>query len=209
MNDRMPRPAPRDEFRRALRVQLLREGPAALVPPSRAVLWWRPLAGAVATVALVVAANTAAAQSLPGEAPFVIKRTVEEARLLLAFDERTRVGLLTDHAQERLVEVQRATARSQPAATVEASSGLAQALGRLADEIEGIKRVAATITDEQPRGNGEDAVGRAEEIAREQADAIEKLLPSAAGSAKASLERAVEQTRKIRATPVPRGPRAR
>lgn len=208
MSDRMPRPAPRDEFRGALRAQLLREAPSALLPRPRAALWWRPLAGAVATVALVVAANTAAAQSLPGEAPFVIKRTVEEARLLLAFDEGTRVGLLTDHAQERLVEVQRASARSQPAATVEASSGLAQALGRLADEVEAIKRAAAPVTDDQHRGNGKDAVGRAEEIAREQADAIEKLLP-AAGSAKASLERAVEQTRKIRSTPVPGAPRAR
>lgn len=205
----MPRPAPRDEFRGALRAQLLREAPSALVPSPRTALWWRPLAGAVATVALIVAANTAAAQSLPGEAPFVIKRTVEEARLLFAFDERTRVELLTDHAQERLVEVQRATARSQPAATVEASSGLAQALGRLADEVEAIKRAAAPVTDDQLRGTGEAAVGRAEEIAREQADAIERLLPAATGSAKASLERAVEQTRKIRSTPVPRGPRAR
>lgn len=209
MNDRMPRPAPRDEFRGALRAQLLREAPSALVPSPRAVLRWRPLAGAVGVVALVVAANTAAAQSLPGEAPFVIKRTVEETRLLFAFDERTRVELLTDHAQERLVEVQRATARSQPAATVEASSGLAQALGRLADEIEAIKRANPNATVAQPRGDGERGVGRAEALAREQADAIEKLLPAAAGSTKASLERAVEQTRKIRSTPGPRAPQGR
>lgn len=208
MSHGLPRPAPRDEFRVALRAQLVREAPSALLPRPRAALWWRPLAGAVATVTLVVAANTAAAQSLPGEAPFVIKRTVEEARLLFAFDERTRVELLTDHAKARLVEVQRA-ARSQPAATVEASGGLAQALGRLADEVEAIKRAAVPAADERPRRAGADAVDRAEETAREQADAIEKLLPAAAGPARASLERAVEQTRKIRSTPQPRAPRAR
>lgn len=208
MSHRLPQPAPRDEFRVALRAQLVREAPSALLPRPRAARWWRPLAGAVATVTLVVAANTAAAQSLPGEATFVIKRTFEEARLLFAFDERTRVELLTDHASARLVEVQRA-ARSQPAATIEATGGLAQALGRLADEVDAIKRAALPATGERPRRTEDDPVSRAEEIAREQAEAIEKLLPAATGTARASLERAVEQTRKIRSTPAPKVPRAR
>ena len=204
MSDRLPRPAPRTEFRGALRAQLLREAPAALVPSARAGRLWRPLAAAVATVILMVAANTAAAQSLPGEAPFVIKRTVEEARLLFARDERTRVELLTDHARARLAEVQTVSGRHQPTAAVEASSGLAQALGRLADEIEDLKRARTELQPRQPQGSEERAVGRAEELAREQAAAIEKLLPAAAGPAKASLERAVEQTKKIRSTPPPR-----
>lgn len=211
MSDRLPRPAPRAAFRASLRDQLLREAPSALMPAPRTAGWWRPLAAAVATVMLVVAADTAAARSLPGEAPFAIKRTVEEGRLLLAFDEQARMEILADHALARLAEVQLATTGIRGADAAEASSGLAQALGRLADAVARAKRAApAASGDDQPRSTDElRGVGRAEKVAREQADAIEKLLPSAAGPARDALERAVEQTKKIRATPPASPPRGR
>lgn len=210
MSERLPRPAPRTEFRAALREQLLLQAPSALVRAPRTISWVRALAGAAATVTLVVAANTAAAQSLPGEPPFAIKRTLEEARLLLALDRQARVEVLADHAEARLAELQRATATVQAGATADASSGLAQALGRLADEVERLKR-ATPATDGSELEHRSDArgVGRAERVATAQAAAIEKLLPAADAPVRASLERAFEQARKIRATQSPVPPRSR
>ncbi len=193
---RLPRPSPRAEFRAAPRAQLVAEAPRALVSQPRTAGWWRPLAAATATIMLVAATGSAAAESLPDEAPFAIKRSVEETRLFLATDGRARVDVLADHAQERLAELQRATLQARPTAATEASSGLAQALGRLALEVERLQR--ATPSAPADGLAAARTIGRAERLAVTQSDAIEQLIPTAAAPVRLSLERAVEQAKKIR-----------
>ncbi|MBA2371530.1 MAG: hypothetical protein H0V71_07760 [Chloroflexi bacterium] len=193
MSERLPRPVVRSEFRVHLREELLREAPSALVPaaaPRSA--WWRPLAAACAAVLVLVAADMAAAQSLPGEPPFAIKSTAEEVRLLVATTRATRIDVLGERAERRLGELRRAAAQQRPAVAAESSLLLADALDRLAVEVLRAKQGDRTSEDDQ-------AVRKAERIAEQHASAIDALLPIAPAAAKAALERAAEQARKIRA----------
>lgn len=198
MTERLPRPAVRTEFRARLRERLLREAPAALVPaPRRPVVWWRPLAAAtvaaVVTLAVGLAADTAAAESLPGEAPFAIKRSAEEVRLFAARDRAARVQAVGDQVQGRLAELRRAIAQRRPAVAAEAARRLAVTLERLGTEIAGARAdLARSRNAEQAT-----AIRRIERLADRQMLAIEALLPTAPVEAKASLQRAIEQARRI------------
>lgn len=198
MTERLPRPAARAEFRARLREQLLREAPAALVPaPRRRAVWWRPLAAATAatvlTLAVALAADTAAAESLPGEAPFAIKRSAEEVRLFAARDRATRVQAVGAQVEGRLSELRRAIAQRRPAVAAEAARRLAVTLERLGTEIAGARADLARSRNAEQAG----AIRRIERLASRQVIAIEALLPSAPVTAEASLERAIEQARRI------------
>jgi hypothetical protein len=203
VSERLPRPTPRGSFRADLRARLLAEAPSALVPAPRRAAWPRGLAAAALSVALAAGANAAAADSLPGEAPFLVKRTVEEARLLLAFEETSRIEVLAEHADARLSELRRAAAPYRPTNLTEACVSLADALGRLAGEVAKLK---GRVQGDASAGEGR-AVARAEMAASEHAVTIAALLSNAPADApattKAALERAAEEARKIRASPTP------
>ena len=84
MSDLFPRPEPRDAFRRALRARLMAE--AASTVGRRETTWTRfqrswlrpALAAGVAAFVLVVGAGSAAADSLPGDLAFGLKRAAED-----------------------------------------------------------------------------------------------------------------------------------
>ncbi len=81
---RLPEPHLRDEFRRELRARLMQQAAVTLVPKRRDTAWtsWlRPaFAAGLAALVLIVGAGSAAANSLPGDATFGLKRAIEEVR---------------------------------------------------------------------------------------------------------------------------------
>lgn len=201
MSDRLPRPPLRPAFRARLREELLREAPSALIPPRRGVLPWprfaslaRPLAAVLVIALLVVATNTAAAESLPGEPPFEIKRTAERVRLLAANTRAVRLQVLGEQAGGRLAELRRATQQQKPAVAAEAARRLGDALERLATEV---VRARADVVRERVAEH-QVAVRKVETLAEAHAAAIAALLPGAPAPTRALLERAADQARRIR-----------
>lgn len=202
MSERLPRPTPRPAFRARLREDLLRDAPAALAPLPRAglvswpraALWARPLAAVLVIALLAVATNAAAAESLPGEPPFEIKRTAEEVRLLAANTRAVRLQALGEQADGRLAELRRATQQKKPAVAVEAARRLGDALERLATEV---VRARADVVRERVAEH-QIAVRKVESLAEVHGTAIAALLPGAPAPTRALLERAAEQARKIR-----------
>ena len=111
MSDMLPRPEPRDRFRRALRAHIMAQAPGALAP--RETTWsrfqhsvTRP-ALAAAAVGLIIVAGTgkAAADSLPGDAAYPIKLAAEQVQLAFALDDATRLRALAEQADHRLAEL--------------------------------------------------------------------------------------------------------
>jgi hypothetical protein len=120
-----PLPEPRPEARQAGRARMLaalksrgQTGAVPVGPAPRESFWARwswtgpRLALRLAVVALVVVLVTAnvalvasAAGSLPGDTLYPVKRTVESARLSLAFDERNREDMEEQFAMRRQQEV--------------------------------------------------------------------------------------------------------
>lgn len=202
MSERLPRPALRSAFRTQLREELLREAPSALAPVHRRGLvswprfatWGRPLAGLLVIALLVVATNSAAAESLPGDPPFEIKRTAEEVRLLAANSRAVRLQALGEQADGRLAELRRATAQKKPAVAAQAARRLGDALERLATEV--VRARADVVRERVAEHQG--AVRRVEILAEVHGAAIAALLPGAPAPTTALLERAAEQARKIR-----------
>src|SRR5438132_5520406 len=107
MSDMLPRPEPRDAFKRALRAQLMAQAPAILA--RRETAWsrfqlmsgsWLKPAVALAAIALLLIGGTtkAAADSLPGDLAFGLKIAAEQLQLTLALDETTRLRLLSQQA---------------------------------------------------------------------------------------------------------------
>ena len=124
MSDRLPRPEPRDAFKRALRAQLMAQAPTVLA--RRETAWSRfqgsfmrpALALAAVVLVLIAGAGKAAADSLPGDLAFGLKTAAEHVQLALALDDTTRVKLLSDDADHRLAELTRAlTSRPDAAPT--------------------------------------------------------------------------------------------
>lgn len=202
MSERLPRPPLRSAFRAQLREELLREAPSALAPVRRRDLvpwpriatWWRPLAAALVVALLVVATNSAAAESLPGEPPFEIKRTAEEVRLLAANTRAVRLQALGEQADGRLAELRRANAQRKPAVAAEAARRLGDALERLATEVVRARADVARVRVAEHQV----AVRKVETLAEAQGAAIAALLPGAPAPTRAFLERAAEQARRIR-----------
>jgi len=96
VSDRLPRPEPRDAFKRALRAQLMAQAPTVLMRRetawSRFQLTWgslmRPaLAVGAVVLVLIAGAGKAAADSLPGDLAFGLKAAAEQVQLALALDE--------------------------------------------------------------------------------------------------------------------------
>jgi len=134
---RLPEPRLRDEFRRELRARLMREATVTLVPKRRDNAWtsWlRPaFAAGLAALVLVVGAGSAAANSIPGDAAFPLKRAIEEVRVALTFDDVERVRVLAEIADERLSELEKVASRDDKAPT--ASDEFAQAVARFRREV--------------------------------------------------------------------------
>jgi len=192
LNDRrLPEPRLRDEFRRELRARLMREAAITLAPKRRETAWtaWlRPtLAAGLAAAVLIVGAGSAAANSVPGDVTFGLKRAIEEVRVALTFDDVERVRVLAEIADQRLSELERVASRDDKAPT--ASEEYAQAVARFRAAVDALQQAAP-----------EDKSDLAQDVAdaaREKHEMIlEQLRARLSERAKGSVDRAIEEERR-------------
>lgn len=140
----LPRPEPRDAFRRELRGRLMVQARIGLAPRETAWTmfrnsWLRPaVAFAAIAVFLVGGSGLAAAGSLPGDPAFALKRAAEDVQLALATDDNTRIEVLATQADHRLAELSFATT-DRPAAAPTASAAYADAVAKLTAAIQALQ----------------------------------------------------------------------
>lgn len=188
-NRRLPEPHLRDEFRRELRARLMQQAAVTLVPKRRDTAWtaWmRPaFAAGLAALVLIVGAGSAAANSLPGDATFGLKRAIEEVRVALTFDDVERVRVLADIADQRLSELEQVAGRDDKAPT--ASDEYAQAVTRFRAAVDALQQAAP---EEDKSGLAQDVA----DAAREKHEIIlEQLKDRLSGRAKDAVDRAIEE----------------
>lgn len=188
---RLPEPQIRDEFRRELRARLMREAAVTLAPKRRETAWaaWLRPALAVGLVALVLiaGAGSAAANSVPGDAAFGLKRAIEEVRVALAFDDVERVRVLADLADQRLSELEQVASRDDKAPT--ASEEYARAVTRFREAVNALQQAA-------PQDKSERAQDVADAAREKHEIVLEQLKDRLSDKAKGSVDRATEEERK-------------
>ena len=206
MSDRLPRPEPRDAFKRALRAQLMAQAPTALA--RRETVWslvalpqgsWLRPAFAVAAVfvLLVAGAGKAAADSLPGDLTFGLKTAAEELQLALALDDTTRLKVLSEDADHRLAELTRALT-SRPEAAPTATAEYAAAVARFTAAVDELRGKPGTSEDK--RTEAKDVVDAARQKHEAVLDELEKTAPA---DAQQGFERARQEADKLRPSNTP------
>lgn len=181
----------RDDFRRELRARLMREAAVVLVPRRRETAWtaWlRPaFAAGVMALVLIVGAGSAAANSVPGDLTFGLKRAIEEVRVALTFDDVERVRLLAEIADQRLSELERVASRDDKSPA--ASEAYADAVTRF--------RAAVDLLQEAAPEDRSDLAQDVADAAREKHEMIlEQLKERLSERAKVPVERAIEEERR-------------
>jgi len=196
----LPRPRPRDAFRRELRGRLMIEARVALAPRETAWTTWTRLqrtwlrpAVAFAAIALFLLGGSglAAAGSLPGDPAFALKRAAEDVQLALAPDESARIEVLAAHADHRLAEFSKATSE-RPAAAPTASAAYAEAVAKLSAAIEALR--GKPDTGEKKAAEARDVAERARAKHLLVLDELERRLPD---EARDSIERAKHEAEKL------------
>lgn len=198
--NRLPRPEPREAFRRELRGRLMAEAHVALAPRETAwtVLrraWLRPaLALGVTLLVLLGGGGLAAAGSLPGDPAFALKRAAEEVQLAFAADDNARIDVLAMQADHRLAEFSKATSE-RPAAAPTASAAYAEAVAKLSSAIEALRG--------KP-GSGASRTGEARDVADRAGtkhltvlDELEGRVPE---DARDAIEQAKREAEKLRSS---------
>jgi hypothetical protein len=189
---RLPEPRIRDEFRRELRAQLMREAAVVLVPKRRETSWtaWlRPaFVAGLAALVLIVGAGSAAAGSVPGDITFGLKRAIEEVRVALTFDEVERVRVLGEIADERLSELERVARRDDKSPT--ASDEYADAVTRFRAAVDALQQASPEADKRALAQDVADAARAKHEIILEQ---LRARLPE---KAQESVDRASDEERK-------------
>ena len=206
MSDRLPRPEPRDAFKRALRAQLMAQAPTALA--RRETVWslvalpqgsWLRPAFAVAAVfvLLVAGAGKAAADSLPGDLAFGLKTAAEQLQLAVALDDTTRLKILSEDADHRLAELTRALT-SRPEAAPTATAEYAAAVARFTAAVDELRGKPGTSEDK--RTEAKDVVDAARQKHEAVLDELEKTAPA---DAQQGFERARQEADKLRPSNTP------
>jgi hypothetical protein len=203
MSDRLPRPEPRDAFKRALRAQLMAQAPGALAP--RETVWshlrrgWvRPALVAAAILLLLAGGATkVAADSLPGEAAYPLKRAAEQVQLAFALDDTTRLRLLAEQADHRLAELAEAVS-TRPGHAPVAEDEYAAAVQTLTAAVDALRGDPATSED--TRTQAEDVVDAAH--AKHEA-VLDELAGSVSPSEREDVERAKDQSDNLHASDRP------
>lgn len=201
MSDMLPRPKPRDAFKRSLRAQLMAQAPTVLAPREST---WSRLTGSflqpalrpamvAAVIALLVfaSAGKAAADSLPGDAAFGLKVAAEQLQLALALDDTTRLRLLAEQADHRLAELAEAVS-TRPSAAPTATDAYAAAVQRFTDALDALTGKPGTSADKQTAA--EDVVDATHLKHEAVLDELQKTAPE---SAQQGLERAREEADKL------------
>jgi hypothetical protein len=203
VSDRLQRPEPREAFKRTLRSQLMAQASTALV--RRETIWSRFQRGlvrpafALAAVVLVLLAGAgkAAADSLPGDPAFGLKAAAEELQLAFAFDDTTRLALLSEDADHRLAELSRALTTHSAAAPL-ANDEYARAVARFTAAVDALRAKPDSSADK--RSAAQDVV----DAAHLKHEAIlDELLKSAPAEAQDGLERAKGEADKLHASDRP------
>ena len=188
---RLPEPKIRDEFRRELRARLMQEAAVTLVPKRRDTAWtaWlRPaFAAGLAALVLIVGAGSAAANSLPGDAAFPLKRAIEEVRVALTFDDVERVRVLAEIADQRLSELEKVASRDDKSPT--ASDEYAQAVARFRAAVDALQQAA-------PEEKSEAAQNVADAAREKHEFILERLKDRLSDTAKDAVDRATEEEQK-------------
>jgi uncharacterized protein DUF5667 len=188
---KLPEPRIRNEFRRELRAQLMREAAVVLVPKRETswTAWLRPVfVAGLAALVLIVGAGSAAAGSVPGDVTFDLKRAIEEVRVALTFDEVERVKVLGEIADERLSELERVARRDDKSPT--ASDAYADAVTRFRAAVDALQKASP---EEDKRALAQDVA----DAAREKHEFIlEQLRARLPEKAKESVDRAIEEERR-------------
>lgn len=141
----LPEPKMRDEFRSELRARLMAQAVTTLAPRPRGTAWAfvRPAMGVgLAGVLLVGGAGTAAANSLPGEAAFPLKRAFEDLQVNLTFDDVQRIDLLSQLADRRLADLQRVADGEDESKAPAASEEFAAAVARFRAAVDAMQQAA-------------------------------------------------------------------
>jgi uncharacterized protein DUF5667 len=187
---RLPEPHLRDEFRRELRARLMREAAVALVP-RRETAWTTRLRPAFAmglvSLALVLGAGVAAANSVSGDLTFGVKRALEEARIALTFDDVARVRILADIADGRLGELERVADSADQAPA--ASEAYVEAVTRFRSAVDTLQQTA-------PQAQSDEAQVVVDENRDKHEIVLENLKSRVPEKAKQNVQRAIEQERK-------------
>ena len=188
---RLPEPRIRDEFRRELRARLMQEAAVTLVPKRRDTAWtaWlRPaFAAGLAALVLIVGAGSAAANSLPGDAVFPLKRAIEEVRVALTLDDVARVRVLAELADTRLGELEKVASRDDKSPT--ASDEYATAVARFRAAVDALQQAAPEDKSELAQDVADAARAKHEFI-------LEKLKDRLSEKAKDAVDRATEEEQK-------------
>lgn len=161
MSDMLPRPEPREPFKRALRSQLMAQASTTLV--RRQTTWslfqrslMRPALALAAVVLLLVGgAGKAAADSLPGDVAYPLKRAAEQVQLVFAIDDTTRLGILAEQADHRLAELAQSIVEHRPATPV-AQQQYAEAIAHLTKQVDAVR--AQPSVSEDKKNAAEDIV---------------------------------------------------
>ena len=200
MSDMLPRPEPRDAFKRALRGQLMAQAPAVLARretvwsrlQASSVSWLKPaVAFAAIAVLLVGGAGKAAADSLPGDAAFGLKTAAEHLQLALALDDTSRLRLLSDTADHRLAELSRAlTTRADAVPT--ATDEYAVAVARFITTVDALRGKPGASADKKTAA--EDVVDAAHAKHQAVLNELEKTAPA---DEQQGLERAKHEAEKL------------
>ena len=187
---RLPEPKLRDAFRSELRARLMNEAVTALAPRPRGTAWafLRPAMGVgLAGVLLVAGAGTAAANSLPGEAAFPLKRAFEDLQVNLTFDDVQRVELLSQLADRRLADLQKVADRDDESKAPAASEAFVAALARFRAAVNAIQQAAPGDKSEKVQDLVDAARGKHEAIL----DEVQQKLENE--DAREAIERAKDQ----------------
>ncbi len=208
MKDMLPRPAPRDAFKGALRAQLMAQAPTVLAPRETAwsrfggLLLLRP-ALAAAAVVLILGAGTgkAAAGSLPGDLVYPLKSAAEQIQLAFALDDTTRLQLLAEQADHRLAELTEAVS-TRSAAAPTATDEYAAAVARFTAAVDALRGKPGASIDTQIAA--EDVVDAAHEKHEAVLDELQKTAPA---EAQDGLDRARREADKLHPSDRPARPR--
>ena len=203
MSDMLPRPEPREPFKRALRSQLMAQASTALV--RRETVWSRIQVGflrpavALAAIALLLVggAGKAAADSLSGDPAFGLKTAAEQLQLAFAFDDTTRLALLSEQADHRLAELSRAIT-TRPSAAPTATDEYAIAVARFTAAVDALRGKPGASADK--RTAAEDVVDAAHLKHEAVLDELRQRAPS---DSQDGLERAKLEADKLHASDRP------
>jgi len=147
--------------------------------------WLRPLAAGFVVVALLLTGGTyAAADSLPGDATFALKRAAEETQVALTFDDAVRLDERATQSDHRIADLQ-TVATTRPSALAIATEEYAAAVARV-DE-------ALAVVLSQPHTQARDsAAARAEAASVDHIALLQALAARLPAQAQPGIQRAIE-----------------